>query len=136
MRNFVDGAEASARYALAGVVTPDHTIRTKNWPLIVPAPDSPGSAFKANVAPRSKTHPQIPRLLHDRSQRALRRHRQSLDPMPRVVLVPGLGCSGSAARRKTRASRRPRRGRDETITDAEATRPYQAIDEADLFDME
>ena len=24
----------------AGVVTPDHTIRTKNWPLIVPAPEA------------------------------------------------------------------------------------------------
>ena len=29
-----------ARYSQAGVVTPDHTIRTKNWPLIVAAPAS------------------------------------------------------------------------------------------------
>src|SRR5580704_8755152 len=35
--NFVNGAEV-ARYSQAGVVTPDHTIRTKNWPLVVPAP--------------------------------------------------------------------------------------------------
>src|ERR1051325_6817455 len=34
--NFVNGADL-ARYSQAGVVTPDHTIRTKNWPLIVPA---------------------------------------------------------------------------------------------------
>ena len=33
--NFVNGAEL-ARYSQAGVVTPDHTIRTKNWPLVVP----------------------------------------------------------------------------------------------------
>ena len=35
--NFVNGRQV-ARYARAGVVTPDHVIRTKPWPLIVPAP--------------------------------------------------------------------------------------------------
>src|SRR5580704_1099973 len=38
VRNFVNGAEL-ARYSQAGVVTPDHTIRTKNWPLLLRAPD-------------------------------------------------------------------------------------------------
>src|SRR3954463_10253479 len=48
--NFVNGAEL-ARYSQAGVVTPDHTIRTKNWPLIVPAPDAGKLAdFKTGVA--------------------------------------------------------------------------------------
>ena len=36
---YVNGAEL-ARYSQQGVVTPDHTIRTKNWPLIVPAPEA------------------------------------------------------------------------------------------------
>src|SRR6516164_8677428 len=36
--NFVNGAEL-ARYSQAGVVTPDHTIRTKNWPLVTVAPE-------------------------------------------------------------------------------------------------
>ena len=35
---FVNGAEVG-RYGLAGVITPDHTIRIKNWPLLVPAPE-------------------------------------------------------------------------------------------------
>src|SRR5260370_40837892 len=35
--NFVNGAEVS-RYGQAGVVTPDHNIRIKNWPLVVAAP--------------------------------------------------------------------------------------------------
>src|SRR5262245_10247783 len=35
--DFVNGAEVM-RYSQAGVVTPDHTIRTKNWPLLLPAP--------------------------------------------------------------------------------------------------
>ena len=36
--NFVNGGEL-ARYGQAGVVTPDHTIRTKNWPLVTAAPE-------------------------------------------------------------------------------------------------
>jgi hypothetical protein len=35
--NYVNGADIE-RYSQAGVVTPDHAIRTKNWPLIVPPP--------------------------------------------------------------------------------------------------
>src|SRR6201996_4026118 len=37
--DYVNGADLS-RYSQVGVVTPDHTIRTKNWPLVVPAPDA------------------------------------------------------------------------------------------------
>src|SRR6202042_1129123 len=36
---YVNGAELS-RYSQVGGVTPDHTIRTKNWPVIVPAPQA------------------------------------------------------------------------------------------------
>ena len=36
---FVNGREV-ARYARAGVVTPDHVLRVKPWPLIVPAPEA------------------------------------------------------------------------------------------------
>src|SRR4051812_3893701 len=35
--DFANGAEVS-RYSQAGVITPDHTIRTKNWPLLLPPP--------------------------------------------------------------------------------------------------
>src|SRR6201996_89044 len=37
--NYVNGAELS-RYSQIGVVTPDHPIRTKNGPMIVPAPEA------------------------------------------------------------------------------------------------
>src|SRR5471032_1871137 len=36
---YVNGKDV-ARYSQVGVVTPDHTIRTKNWPLLVPAPEA------------------------------------------------------------------------------------------------
>jgi len=45
--NFVNGAEVD-RYSQAGVITPDHTIRTKDWPLVTPAPDGARlDAFRA-----------------------------------------------------------------------------------------
>ena len=37
--NYVNGKEL-ARYARAGVITPDHVIRVKPWPLILPAPEA------------------------------------------------------------------------------------------------
>src|SRR5208283_1533094 len=37
--NFVNGKDVAC-YARAGVITPDHLIRTKPWPLIVPAPQA------------------------------------------------------------------------------------------------
>src|SRR5262249_14421879 len=37
--DFVNGKDV-ARYARAGVLTPDHVLRVKPWPLIVPAPQA------------------------------------------------------------------------------------------------
>jgi rhamnose utilization protein RhaD (predicted bifunctional aldolase and dehydrogenase) len=47
---YVNGAEAG-RYATQGVVTPDHTIRTKNYPLIV-GPAADGGLDDFRVAAR------------------------------------------------------------------------------------
>src|SRR5204862_7612088 len=37
--NYVNGRDVT-RYARAGLITPDHVIRTKPWPLIVPPPEA------------------------------------------------------------------------------------------------
>ena len=64
--NYVDGKDM-ARYARAGPITPDHVIRTKPWPLIVPAPEAgklddfkntvrqAARAFMDNTRPTSRT---------------------------------------------------------------------------------
>src|SRR5262249_13893775 len=49
--DFVNGADI-ARYSQAGVVTPDHTIRTKNWPFVVTAPED-GKADEFSRAVRA-----------------------------------------------------------------------------------
>ena len=109
-------APSFARYSQAGVVTPDHTIRTKNWPLIVPAPEAgkldgvQGRTSRAAVANFIGKY----RTYFESQQRArAAAPSKPLDPLPRVVLVPGLGLFGLGRQRQGRAHRRrPRRGRD------------------------
>src|SRR5205823_14090834 len=101
VRNFVDGAEVK-RYALAGVATPDHTIRTKNYPLIVPAPERGGldrfaGAVRAAVDwfgadyhayfARHNATSAAPTLPSPASGGGLGRGKRELDPAPRVILV-------------------------------------------------
>ena len=93
--NYVNGAELG-RYGRAGVATPDHTIRTKNYPLIVPAPEAGRlDAFKAGGAPggRLASSPTT-MLISPATTRAKTPPKRELDPMPRVILVPGLGLFG------------------------------------------
>jgi NAD(P)-dependent dehydrogenase (short-subunit alcohol dehydrogenase family) len=135
--NFVNGAEL-ARYSQAGVVTPDHTIRTKNWPLIV-APPEAGKlddfsrdvrSAVANFAARYQGY-------FETNNARVGGTKKPLDPMPRVVLVPGLGLYGLGRSKKdARVAADLAEAAIETITDAEATGRYQALDDANLFDME
>jgi rhamnose utilization protein RhaD (predicted bifunctional aldolase and dehydrogenase)/NAD(P)-dependent dehydrogenase (short-subunit alcohol dehydrogenase family) len=135
--NFVGGAELH-RYSQAGVVTPDHTIRTKNWPLVVPAPQAGKlddfsrevRAAVANFASRYKSY------FEDNNAR-VGGSKKPLDPMPRVVLVPGLGLYGLGASAKdARIAADLAEAGIETITGAEAIGRYQALPDSELFDLE
>jgi rhamnose utilization protein RhaD (predicted bifunctional aldolase and dehydrogenase)/NAD(P)-dependent dehydrogenase (short-subunit alcohol dehydrogenase family) len=135
--NFVNGAELS-RYSQAGVVTPDHTIRTKNWPLIVAAPHAGKVGdFKASVAAAVENFVTKYRAYFAANNARVGGIKKSLDPMPRVVLVPGLGLYGLGRSLKdARLAADLAEAAIETVTDAEATGQYQALDDANLFDME
>ena len=135
--DYVNGAELD-RYGRAGVATPDHTIRTKNYPLIVPTPE-PGRLDMFEQAVRQAVdrfvgeyHAYFAR--HNSRQAVAKRE---LDPMPRVILVPGLGLFGLG-----RSARDARIAADIvestvlTVTDAEAVGRFQSVSEADLFDIE
>jgi NAD(P)-dependent dehydrogenase (short-subunit alcohol dehydrogenase family) len=135
--NFVNGAEL-ARYSQAGVVTPDHTIRTKNWPLIVAAPPAGRIGdFKTAVTAAVGDFVAKYRAYFAANNARCGGTKKSLDPMPRVVLVPGLGLYGLGRSLKdARVAADLAEAAIETITDAEATGRYQALDDANLFDME
>jgi len=135
--NFVNGAEL-ARYSQAGVVTPDHTIRTKNWPLIVPAPEAGKlDAFKENVRAAVADFVGRYRSYFDTNNARAGGSKKPLDPMPRVVLVPGLGLYGLGRfGKEARVAADLAEAAIETITDAEAIGRYQALPDSELFDLE
>jgi rhamnose utilization protein RhaD (predicted bifunctional aldolase and dehydrogenase)/NAD(P)-dependent dehydrogenase (short-subunit alcohol dehydrogenase family) len=133
--NFVNGADVK-RYATAGVATPDHTIRTKNWPLVVDAP-APGADFAASVAQAAAAFMEHYRAYFEHNNARVGGIKKMLDPQPRVVLVPALGLFGLGRTKKyARIAADIAENAVETITDAEAIGRFESISEADMFDME
>lgn len=87
----MNGAELG-RYSQAGTVTPDHAIRTKRTPLILPPPDAGDLAGFADAARRAAgEYRDAYRAYFDRNNARVGGGRRALDPSPRVVLVPGVG---------------------------------------------
>ena len=104
--NFVNGKDV-ARYANAGVITPDHTIRTKDWPLIVAAPvDGALDDFKRAAIAAVEQYVARYRAYFERNNARLGNTRTMLDPLPRVALVPGLGLFGLGRHQEGRHRRR------------------------------
>ena len=134
---YVNGAEL-ARYSQVGVVTPDHTIRTKNWPVIVPAPEAGKleqwskdvhAAVDAFVARYHK-------YFEDNNAKSPVKKKE-LDPLPRVILVPGVGMFGIGASAKDAAIAADiAENAVAVITDAEAMGEYRSISEFDMFEVE
>src|SRR5215472_17063024 len=89
--DYVNGAEL-ARYSQEGVVTPDHTIRTKNWPLLVPAPAA-GKLDDWRKAVTTAVADFVARYhaYFERNNSRAEPKKKELDPLPRVILVPGVG---------------------------------------------
>ncbi|MEA2976171.1 MAG: hypothetical protein QOF19_1691 [Alphaproteobacteria bacterium] len=135
--NFVNGKEI-ARYASQGVITPDHIIRTKNWPLIAPAPaDGDLDTFKAATRQAAKKFAEHYRGYFERQSARVGGNKIMLDPLPRVALVPGLGLFGlGRSRREARVAADVAEAAVKGITDAEAIGRFESISEEDIFDCE
>lgn len=137
IRAYVDGAEVS-RYSQVGVVTPDHTIRTKNWPVVLPAPEA-GKLAEWTLAARAAVDAYVAHYHAYFARNNMRANppKTELDPMPRVVLVPGLGLFGVGASKKDAAIAADiAENTVLSVTDAEAIGTYQPVTEADMFDCE
>jgi rhamnose utilization protein RhaD (predicted bifunctional aldolase and dehydrogenase)/NAD(P)-dependent dehydrogenase (short-subunit alcohol dehydrogenase family) len=133
--DYVNGKEV-ARYACAGVLTPDHVIRTKSWPLIVPAPHAGKlDDFKQAAMKAAQKFIVDYKTFFERNKS--RTKGAMLDPAPRVVLVPGLGLFGMGASAKDASIAADiAEAAVEGITDAEAIGRFTPVGEADMFDME
>jgi rhamnulose-1-phosphate aldolase/alcohol dehydrogenase len=137
VRNFVNGAELG-RYSQAGVITPDHTIRTKNWPLVLPAPqDGKAADFKGAAAEAVAAFIADYQAYFARNNARVGDSKKMLDPLPRVALVPGVGLFGLGRSKKdAKVAADLAEVAIETITDAEAIGRFESIPEADMFDVE
>jgi rhamnose utilization protein RhaD (predicted bifunctional aldolase and dehydrogenase)/NAD(P)-dependent dehydrogenase (short-subunit alcohol dehydrogenase family) len=135
--NFINGAELK-RYGGSIVVTPDFTIRTKSWPLIVAPPE----AGKLDAFRRA-AHDAVAAYVENYKQYFARHNarfggiKRMVDPLPRIVLVPGLGLYGLGRSAKdAKIAADLAEAAIAAITDAEAIGRFQSITEADMFDVE
>jgi rhamnulose-1-phosphate aldolase/alcohol dehydrogenase len=135
--NFVNGADVH-RYSQAGVITPDHTIRTKDWPLVVAAPaDGKLDEFHETVHAAAQAFIKKYRDYFTRHNARFDGAKKMLDPAPRAILVPGLGLFGLGRSKKdARIAADLAEAAVEGITDAEAIGTFESISEADMFDCE
>jgi len=135
--NYVNGAEV-ARYSQVGVVTPDHTIRTKNWPVIVPAPEA-GKLDEWSKDVHQAVAAYVARYQHYFTANNAKSpvKKTALDPLPRVILVPGVGMFGVGASAKDAAIAADiAENAVQVITDAEAIGEYRSISDFDMFEVE
>ena len=93
--------------AEGGVVTPDHTIRTKNWPLVLPHPDA-GKLDGFAQAAREAAGAFVGRYrdYFARHNKRAGGAKQELDPLPRVVAGAGPGPVWSGPHQTRRRHRR------------------------------
>lgn len=135
--DFVNGAEVQ-RYSQAGVVTPDHTIRTKNWPLLLEAPEYDAvAAFKRKAGTATQSFLANYHAYFTRHNSTCTPSKRMLDPAPRIVLVPGLGLFGLGPTKKdAQIAADIFESAIATIADAEAIGRFESIGEREMFDME
>jgi rhamnose utilization protein RhaD (predicted bifunctional aldolase and dehydrogenase)/NAD(P)-dependent dehydrogenase (short-subunit alcohol dehydrogenase family) len=126
------------RLSQAGVITPDHTIRTKNWPLVLGAPQTEKLADFAQAARREvQAFSKRYRDYFAHHNKRTGGHKRPLDPLPRIVLVPGLGLFGLGRSKKDAVIAADiAEAWLECLRDAEAIGRFESISEADMFDCE
>ncbi len=135
--NFLNNKDL-ARLSESGVVTPDHTIRTKNWPLVLPPPEvgklDDFTRMSHKAADAFTAHY---RNYFARHNKRVGGTKQELDPLPRVVLMPRLGLFGlGRSKRDAVIAADIAEAWVEAVSDAEHIGRFESISEADMFDCE
>jgi rhamnose utilization protein RhaD (predicted bifunctional aldolase and dehydrogenase)/NAD(P)-dependent dehydrogenase (short-subunit alcohol dehydrogenase family) len=136
-RRFAGGKDIM-RYSQQGLVTPDHVIRIKPWPLVVPAPaDGDLDGFSAAVRQAVDDYAAKYTAYFERHNAAAVPKKTMLDPMPRWVAVPGLGLFGvGASKSAARIAADIAETTAQVILDAESMDDFRSITERDIFDLE
>ncbi len=134
---FVNGRDL-ARYSQRGVATPDHVIRTKPWPLVLPAPDAATlDAYRLLACEAVTAYQAKYDAYFARHNATATPKKKQLDRMPRVVLVPGVGLFGLGNSAKDAAVIADiAETWVDVVTTAEQAKRFESIAERDIFDME
>lgn len=132
---YVNGIEVET-LSRRGLMTPDFIIRTKNRPLVVPAPDAEDlDGFRAAVHTALDRYKAEYIGYFERQSEGLQV--SMLDPLPRVVLVPGLGLFGLGRTVKEASVNADiAQSTVSGILDAESVGTFESITEKDVFDIE
>lgn len=131
-------AEGARGMATTPPLTSDHLIRTKAWPLFVESPDYADIArLRGQIEAAVRDYAAMYEAYVGRHAARMPAGVSAFDPLPRVVIMPGLGafCAGPDLVSSTIA-------RDITAETLAAKAkvaafgPYEGLAEADLFTME
>lgn len=137
IRRFVDGDDLG-RYSQQGTVTPDHAIRIKPKPVILPPPfaSDPDKFFKS-AEQAIERYEDAYRAYFAGNNTDKANPKTQLDPVPRVLLVPGLGffAVGNSAKAADVAADIYENNID-VITNAEAIGRFRSITDPELFEIE
>jgi rhamnose utilization protein RhaD (predicted bifunctional aldolase and dehydrogenase)/NAD(P)-dependent dehydrogenase (short-subunit alcohol dehydrogenase family) len=134
---FVNGRHVTD-YANRGTVTPDHLIRTKGAPLVLPFPEADNlPEFRRETAAAITAYIVKYRDYFNRHNSQLSISKSPLDPTPRVVLVPGCGVYGIGKSAKEAAIVGDiAETWIETVAAAESIGRFSSLDESQQFEME
>jgi rhamnose utilization protein RhaD (predicted bifunctional aldolase and dehydrogenase)/NAD(P)-dependent dehydrogenase (short-subunit alcohol dehydrogenase family) len=124
--------------AWTGVITPDHTIRIKNRPLVLPDPTHlSATAFKQAVQERVAAYAASYHSYFQAHDALFSGRRKQLDPLPRIVLIQGMGMLAFGRSKQDAIVHADlAQATIETVLAAETVGSFEPLPEAALFEME
>ena len=126
------------RYSQQGLVTPDHVIRIKPWPLVIEPPlSSDLQTLGKTVRSAIDAYATKYRAYFERNNARAEPKKTMLDPMPRWVVMPGVGLFGvGGSKAQAAIAADIAETTCSVILDAEAMDRFESISDHDTFEME
>ncbi len=123
---------------VSGVLTPDHVIRTKNYPLFLDfSDDSSEKEMVRRIDRAFSAYEEQYNHYFDSQVEAKKVKRTGLDPKPRVMLIPGMGIVTAGATPKDAVIAADIA--EHTLAaklQGTLVGPYRELEESSIFDME
>ena len=126
-----------ADLASRGVATPDHVIRTKRHPLVLPPLQGPLDDWLSSADKAMQDYVVKYEAYFQRNAVRAATPKSQLDPLPRVLAIPGVGLIGlGAGASEARIAGDLAESWAATLLRAEAVGRFEPLGEADTFEME